>query len=125
MSLPETASPEIAKLNKPPTPRVQGALKDLHYQVLITDLTSTAAISEFQKLQFNNKHVNALKHFGHAKQAQYPHVEFVALDYVNLRQETRYLYQTEIRLEQEEKARFRGIHSTFQYTDCNLNLPTK
>lgn len=105
LSLPESASADIAKFNKPPSARVQGFIQNIQYITLLTDITSKAASLEYQKNTFNKDQVNALKQFGHAKQKTYANIDAVALEYVNLRSETRYLYKTTIELEQEESGK--------------------
>ncbi|MDE3272914.1 PilZ domain-containing protein [Pseudoalteromonas sp. G4] len=122
LSLPDSASSEIAKLNKPPSPRVQGIVKDAKYLALITDITSTSSTEQFKQITFDKSHVNHLKQYGHQKLRSYPSLEFVALDYINLRNETRYLYKTPIQLEQEEKGNLTGHTLDFSINGLQLEL---
>lgn len=122
LSLPDSASSEIAKLNKPPSPRVQGILKDTKYLLLLTDITSASSSDTLKKITFDKSHVNHLKQYGHQKLRSYPDVEFVALDYINLRNETRYLYKTPIQLEQEEKGELTGHTLDFSVNGLQLEL---
>ncbi|MBU2969129.1 PilZ domain-containing protein [Pseudoalteromonas sp. C2R02] len=122
LSLPETADSEIAKLNKPPSPRVKGVIKDIKYLALLTDITTKQSQAEYQKNKFNKEQANALKQFGHAKQARYPNIDVVSLEYVNLRSETRYLYKTSVVLEQEEKGKLTGTTRDFSENGLQIEL---
>lgn len=120
LSLPETAGTDIAKFNKPPSPRVQGMLKDIKYLVLLTDITTASATAEYQKNSFKKEQVNALKQFGHAKQKAYAPLDAVALEYINLRAETRYLYKTTIEFEQEESVKV--VAHTLDFSENGLQI---
>lgn len=122
LSLPDSASSEVAKLNKPPSPRVQGIVKDAKYLLLITDITSTSSTEQFKKISFDKSHVNHLKQYGHQKLRSYPSLEFVALDYIDLRNETRYLYKTPIQLEQEQKGEIIGHTLDFSVNGLQIEL---
>ncbi len=122
LSLPDSAGEEVSKLNKPPSPRVEGAIKDIKYILMLTDITSQLGNLEYQNYEFNNAHANALKKFGHAKQTQYPHIDIVALEYVNLRHETRFLYKTAVNLEQEEKGNLTGHTRDFSENGLQIEL---
>ena len=122
LSLPETADSEVTKLNKPPSPRVQGVIKDIKYLALITDITTKQTQLEYNKNKYIKEQANALKQFGHAKQARYPDIDVVALEYVNLRAETRYLYKTAVVLEQEEKGRLAGTTRDFSENGLQIEL---
>ncbi|WP_372768187.1 PilZ domain-containing protein [Pseudoalteromonas sp.] len=124
LSLPDSASNEIAKLNKPPSPRVQGIIKNIEYLVLLTDITSASSTEQFKKIAFDRNHINHLKQYGHQKLRSYPSLEFVALDYVNLRNETRYLYKTVIQLQQEEKGELEGHTLDFSVNGLQIELTT-
>ena len=126
LSLPDSASSDIAKLNKPPSPRVQGIVQHAKYLLLVSDITSVSSTEQFQKISFDKSHVNHLKQYGHQKLRTYPEVDFVALDYINLRNETRYLYKTRIKLEQEEKGELEGHTLDFSVhgLQLELDLPT-
>ncbi|SFC75663.1 PilZ domain-containing protein [Pseudoalteromonas denitrificans] len=123
LSLPETASEDVAKLNKPPSPRVQGVIQGAKYLVLLTDITTKQAQIEYKKNKYNKAQVNALKQYGHAKQAHYPDIDVVPLEYINLRSETRYLYKTEVQLEQEERGKVTGFTRDFSENGLQIELP--
>ena len=122
LSLPDTASSEVAKLNKPPSARVQGIILNTKFVLLLTDITSASSTAQFQAIEYDQSHVNHLKQFGHQKLKSYPQLDFVALDYINLRHETRYLYKTLIQLEQEAKGEISGHTLDFSVNGLQLEL---
>ncbi|CAM4314259.1 PilZ domain-containing protein [Pseudoalteromonas ostreae] len=96
LSLPNTAGRNIEKLNKPPTPRVQGMIKDVKYLVILTAVGTNAERVHYQSFNYDKNIVNQLKHFGHGKHKTPPKLETVDLEYVNLRSHKRYLYKTDV-----------------------------
>ncbi|MDA8622317.1 PilZ domain-containing protein [Psychrosphaera sp.] len=100
LSIPDSASEEIKKLNRPPPPRVQGLLKDLSYIVTFTSLTTEASSKQYQDIyQYEQSKLNLLKAFSHPKLSKYINIEVDSIDYVNLRAEERYLYKTAVNIE--------------------------
>lgn len=94
LSLPASAGKTLEKLNKRPTPRVQGFIQDVQNLMLLTDITDPRRTEVYKKHQYDAGQVNLLKHFGHGKSSTPPSLEVVALEYVNLRAHKRYLYKT-------------------------------
>ena len=94
LSLPASAGKTLEKLNKRPTPRVQGFIQDVQNLMLLTDITDPRRTEVYKKHQYDAGQVNLLKHFGHGKSSTPPALEVVALEYVNLRAHKRYLYKT-------------------------------
>ncbi|MBH0057083.1 PilZ domain-containing protein [Pseudoalteromonas sp. SWXJZ94C] len=94
LSLPNSAGTNIEKLNKPPSPRVEGLIKDVKYVVVLTSIGNNIEQQQYKKLTYDKSTVNQLKHFGHAKHKTPPYLDIVALEYVNLRSHKRYLYKT-------------------------------
>ncbi|KDC55670.1 PilZ domain-containing protein [Pseudoalteromonas sp. S3431] len=94
LSLPNSAGENIEKLNKPPSPRVEGLVKDVKYIVVLTSIGNAVEQEQYKKLNYDKALVNQLKHFGHAKHQTPPYLDIVALEYVNLRSHKRYLYKT-------------------------------
>ncbi|RZQ54122.1 PilZ domain-containing protein [Pseudoalteromonas phenolica] len=94
LSLPSSAGKSLEKLNKRPTPRVQGFIQDVQNLMLLTDITDPRRTEIHKKNAFAQSQVNLLKHFGHGKANTPPYLEVVALEYVNLRAHKRYLYKT-------------------------------
>lgn len=103
LSLPSSAGKNIEKLNKPPTPRVQGLIKDVKYLLILTSIGTKFEQQTYQQLDYNKDAVNQLKQFGHSKHKTPPHLEPVALEYVNLRAHKRYLYKTAVSVEHHEQ----------------------
>ena len=98
MSLPDTADQDITKLNKPPSQQVQQLIRDIRYIASLTDITNEENTALYQQIRYDENLLSQLKIFGHAKVDKLPPLEAVALQYVNLRGETRYLYKTKVLL---------------------------
>ncbi|MCG7570218.1 PilZ domain-containing protein [Pseudoalteromonas sp. CNC9-20] len=98
LSLPDSAGEAIAKLNKPPSARVQSYLKGLKYLCTLSEVSSANLTAHKRRYRLDKSLVNQLKVFGHRKVAE-PELEVVALEYANLRAHKRYLYQTEVTVE--------------------------
>jgi hypothetical protein len=99
LSVPDSASAEIKKLNQPPTPKVRGMVKDLQYVVLLTPLDGKQVQAHYQNTyQFDKSQVHALKQFGHPKLKRYLSINIETIDYVNLRSEDRYLYKSKVEI---------------------------
>ncbi|TMP03992.1 PilZ domain-containing protein [Pseudoalteromonas sp. S3178] len=96
LSLPNSAGSNIEKLNKPPSPRVKGLIKDVKYVVVLTSIGNKAEQEDYKQLSYDKALVNQLKHFGHAKHKSPPYLDIVPLEYVNLRSHKRYLYKTPV-----------------------------
>ena len=96
LSLPNSAGENIEKLNKPPSPRVKGLIKDVKYIVVLTNIGNKTEQANYKQLTFDKALVNQLKHFGHAKHKTPPYLDIVPLEYVNLRSHKRYLYKTPV-----------------------------
>ncbi|WP_306520776.1 PilZ domain-containing protein [Rheinheimera sp.] len=114
LSLPDSADQDISKLNQPPSQLVQNLIRDFRYIVSLTDISSEENIAMYQQIRYDENLLSQLKIFGHAKVDHLPPLEAVALQYVNLRGETRYLYKTKVLLqlgEQQIEAHSRDFSS--------------
>ncbi|KZN52060.1 PilZ domain-containing protein [Pseudoalteromonas luteoviolacea] len=98
LSLPKSAGKNVEKLNKRPPPRAQGMIQPVHHLMLITEITTAEHKSHCNKLSYPQESINRLKEFGHGKSKNPPHLEKVALEYVNLRSHKRFLYRTGVTL---------------------------
>lgn len=96
LSLPNSVSANIAKLNRPPIPRVEGLIKNVKYLVVLTSVGNTIEKHNYQRTNYDKSLVNQLKLFGHTKHKVPPHLDTVALEYINLRSQKRYLYKTSV-----------------------------
>lgn len=103
LSLPNSAGKNIEKLNKPPSPRVAGLIKDVKYIAVLTTIGNSEEQAHYKKQPYDKALVNQLKHFGHAKHNKPPYLDIVPLEYVNLRSHKRYLYKTPAELTFEDK----------------------
>lgn len=113
LSLPNTAGKDIEKLNKPPTPRVQGVIKDVKLLLVVTAISSPEQQAHYKNYQFDKALVNQLKQFGHAKHKTPPKLEAVDLEYVNLRSHKRYLYKTAVEVLHDNQHNIKGHSRDF------------
>mgnify|MGYP006139915335 FL=1 len=84
---------------KPPAPLsslVKQFIQDVRYIVSFTDITGDENTFWYQSYPVNQQQLKLLAHFGHKKLTNTPPCEAVAVQYVNLRSESRYLYKTAI-----------------------------
>lgn len=98
LSLPDTADQEIQKLNQPPSPIVQQFIQDFRYVAALTEINHNESNLLYQQISFDETLLSQLKIFGHAKVDELPPLEAVAVQYVNLRAEGRFLYKTRVLL---------------------------
>lgn len=103
LTIPEAANEQIKKLNRPPSPKVQGLLKNLRYMALFTPLSKNGQNDEYsQHYQYDKSEINTLSQFGHPKLKRYINIEVETIDYINLRAEERYLYKSPVEMEQPD-----------------------
>jgi hypothetical protein len=98
LSLPDTADHEIQKLNQPPPPIVQQFIQDFRYIAALTEINHNESNLLYQQISFDETLLSQLKIFGHPKLDDMPPLEAVAVQYVNLRAEGRFLYKTRVLL---------------------------
>jgi len=98
LSLPDTADQDIQKLNQPPSPIVQQFIQDFRYVAALTEVNHHESNLLYQQISFDESLLSQLKIFGHPKVADLPPLEAVAVQYVNLRAEGRFLYKTKVML---------------------------
>ena len=103
LSLPNSAGANIEKLNKPPSPRVQGLIQDVKYIVVLTNIGNKVEQENYKKITYDDSLLGQLKHFGHAKHTTPPHLNSTPLEYVNLRAHARYLYKTNVEVHSSNK----------------------
>ncbi len=122
LSLPSSAGKIVEKLNAPPSARVQSHIKDVKSLVLLTDITTEQEHAHFRNTRYNRADVNKLKVFGHAKHPSRPPLEVVALEYVNLRAQKRYLYKTDITLSNPLGEGYSGFSRDFSVMGLQMEL---
>ncbi len=98
MSLPDSADQDIHKLNQPPPQLVQNLIQDFRYVAALTELNTAESNLQYQQISFDDSLLAQLKVFGHPKLDELPPLESVAVQYVNLRAEGRFLYKTRVML---------------------------
>ncbi|MDX1677129.1 PilZ domain-containing protein [Arsukibacterium sp.] len=102
-TLPETpSSSDSLPVKTGFTPLVQGAIKNLRYIAVVTDISANNAAA-YQRYRHNPALLSQLNQFGHRKLPQIPPCEAVPVQYINLRAESRYLYKTTVQLHQNEQ----------------------
>lgn len=127
LSVPDSAGPEIRKLNQPPSPKVNAMLKGVQYVALLTPLEGQTFKQEYQQnYNWDQSQVQALKQFGHPKLKRYITINIETIDYVNLRSEERYLYKTKVEIEPEEDnlepGEYREFGSTRDFSSQGLQV---
>lgn len=122
LSLPDTADADVQKLNQPPPQMVQQMIQDFRYIATLTELTTAEATQLYQQYSYNEQLLGQLKVFGHAKVAELPQLEAIAVQYVNLRAESRFLYKTrcllQINQQQQIEAHTRDFSSRGLQVEC-------
>lgn len=99
LSLPDSASEEVKMLNRPPSARVQAVIGKTIGIIGVTDITEQVPNKLYQNYKFDKARANQLKVCGIPRAKEPPKLEIVAVNYVNLRKETRFLYQTPATIE--------------------------
>lgn len=127
LSIPDSAGPEVKKLNQPPSPKVNSMLKDIRYVAMLTPLDGQAFAAQYQdNYQWDKSQVQALKQFGHPKLKRYITINIETIDYVNLRSEDRYLYKTAVEIEvadqQEQNSDDKDQGSTRDFSTQGLQI---
>ncbi|MFT4925278.1 MAG: hypothetical protein ACI8WB_001370 [Phenylobacterium sp.] len=122
LSLPDSASDEVKFMNRPPSARVAGVLHDTSLILALTDITELKTAKQYQSYEFNKSQANDLKIFGLPINKAPLHIEEVAVDYVNLRKETRFLYDTEVTIEQPQFKAIKGNSLDFSTKGMQIEL---
>ena len=89
-------SKNIEKLDKPPSPRVEGLVQKCKIYAGLPAIGSKTEQQHYQQLNYDKALINQLKSFGHSKSKSAPYLDIVPLEYVNLRSDKRYLYKTNV-----------------------------
>lgn len=98
LSVPDSAGKEIRRMNKPPSPKVQGLLQGLKFIAFLTPIDDASHQEQYQKNYELKAPVKDLNRFGHPKLKRYISMEVETIDYVNLRSEERYLYKSGVKI---------------------------
>ncbi|NTS77553.1 PilZ domain-containing protein [Catenovulum sp. SM1970] len=94
LTLPNSASEDAEKLNKPPSTRVQRAVKAIRYIATVTELSDEKNKTIYSDLPLDMSKANLLKPFGHKRTRL--KIEDVSVKFVNLRSETRFIYRSAV-----------------------------
>lgn len=121
LSLPDSTSETIAKLNRPPSARVHSHLKGLTYLCALTPIDNPTMHKRFSKLPLDKNSVNQLKVFGHHKAVK-EELEKVTLHYTNLRAHPRYYYETPITVKTPDTQELTGVSKDFSVAGLQVAL---
>ncbi|MCF4008981.1 PilZ domain-containing protein [Rheinheimera sp. UJ63] len=94
-SINEFAIPGAVNTQKP-SPLIAGMLKDMHYIAALTEISSAEHRRYYSGYTYQTDKLAALNKFGLSKALQAKPCEAVAIHYINLRAESRYLYKTTV-----------------------------
>lgn len=122
MSLPDSADAEISKLNQPPPQLVQGMIQDFRYVACLTDITQQESTLLYQQISFDESLLGQLKVYGHPKLDEIPALESVAVQYVNLRAEGRFLYKTKVMLKVNSQHYLEAITRDFSSKGLQIEV---
>lgn len=122
MSLPDSADSEISKLNQPPPQLVQGMIQDFRYVACLTDITQQESTLLYQQISFDESLLGQLKVYGHPKLDEVPALESVAVQYVNLRAEGRFLYKTKVMLKINSQQYLEAITRDFSSKGLQIEV---
>jgi len=98
-TLSNTLTQKNQYLNLPVPKDAIETLHNLPYIVVANDITSEAAVSQYQRLSFENIETTRLKNFGHKRLTSPLVMDDVGINYNNQRQEPRFKYKTPVELE--------------------------
>lgn len=121
LSLPDAASEEIRNVNRPPSPRVQAVIGKTIAIIGMDDITEQSEHKLYKAFKFDRTIANKLKIC--CVNTAPPHkIEIIAVDYVNLRKETRFFYQTPVTLELPSSESFTGHTLDFSTKGIQVKL---
>jgi hypothetical protein len=103
--------------------QVKQYIQDLKYIVSLTDITANENTSWYQSYQVDQQQLKLLAQFGHKKLLSPPPCEAVAMQYVNLRSESRYLYKTAVTINDKDSPTELSGHSR-DFSSKGLQLET-
>ncbi len=122
LSLPDSADSEISKLNQPPPQLVQNMIQDFRYVACLTDITQQESTLLYQQISFDESLLGQLKVYGHPKLDEIPPLESVAVQYVNLRAEGRFLYKTKVMLKVNSQHYIEAITRDFSSKGLQIEV---
>ncbi len=98
-SLPDTVSKQVARANKPLTPRLKGRVAKIKGIALVTDVTNADIQTIYQRRQLCKPDVKLLKYFGHPRNKLPMVIDTYRHKQQDLRRQTRYIFRTPIVIE--------------------------
>ena len=98
-------------------------IQDIRYIATLTDISTDISTNWYQNYPVDQQQLKNLARFGHKKISQQPPCEAVAIQYVNLRSESRYLYKTSIIVSDTEQQTQLNGHSR-DFSSKGLQLET-
>lgn len=119
-TLPDTeSSPKSQGLSS----LIKQFIQDIRYVATLTDISSATSTDWYQTYPIDQQQLKRLAQFGHKKVLQQPPCEAVAIQYVNLRSESRYLYKTSVLVTDNEQQTPLSGHSR-DFSSKGLQLET-
>ena len=120
VTIPEQSS---VKTPAPLSNLIKQFIQDVRYIVSLSDITGNENTFWYQSYPVDQQQLKLLAQFGHKKLVNQPPCEAVAVQYVNLRSESRYLYKTAVTVaERDSPLAFSG-HSR-DFSSKGLQLET-
>jgi hypothetical protein len=119
-TIPEQQS---SKATAPLSARVKQFIQDLRYIISFTDITGIDNTFWYQSYPVDPQQLKQLAQFGHKKLLNPVPCEAVAVQYVNLRSESRYLYKTAVTIQDTEQQTELSGHSR-DFSSKGLQLET-
>jgi hypothetical protein len=95
-SVPDGVTKDIDKLNRPPSPRLQGRLAELTNMISVTDISNDIAQECYQQRPLNKSLIKQLHVFGHPRNKPPVIVDTFRHKEAELRRQTRYVLRTPV-----------------------------
>lgn len=104
---------------RPPTPRVMQRLEHISHIGALLDITAIAT-PLLQQTEFKRSDIQRLKKFTHAQRLPYK-TQVVSLEFVNLRQESRFSYRTPVKFMLQNRTYF-GVTLDFSVQGLQIDI---
>ena len=97
-------------------------IQDFRYVACLTDITQQESTLLYQQISFDESLLGQLKVYGHPKLDEVPALESVAVQYVNLRAEGRFLYKTKVMLKVNSQHYLEAITRDFSSKGLQIEV---
>lgn len=99
LTIPESVSEKVKKMNAPPAPRVMADMNTLKFVALVTDITTEEGIKHFEKVAASKSDVGLVSKLIHPKVSTPSILTVHPYKYVDNRIEQRYFLTEKVRIE--------------------------